>query len=172
MERSADDGASSRVRELLDRIPGPWEVAAITAVTIAVWRIAFGWDWSSIPSADPLRSVAPQSGTDRLILGFAVAAGVGWLAWRGYGVAGTASIWLSVILLSGWRLSVSAVLGWPIDLAALIFFISVICIVAASLGTWMHHCAARRAGDDMHDEPPQPVADIVTTPAASAAPRR
>ncbi len=62
MERSVKDSASSRVRMRLAGISGPWEVAAVAAVTIGVWRVALGWDWSSVPSADPLRSVAPQSG--------------------------------------------------------------------------------------------------------------
>jgi hypothetical protein len=121
---------------------------------------------------------------DWLILGLAVAAGVGWLAWRGYGISGIASIWLSVIILSGWRMWKSSVLGWPIDLAALIFVISALCIVAASVGAWLRHRAGRYDDHyvDYGDEEPvvpnpsgpvaKPTATDVTASAASGSPRR
>jgi hypothetical protein len=144
MERSVDDTASSRLRERLASITGPWEVAAVTAGAVAVWRLALGWDWSSVPPGDPLRTVAAQSGFDWLLLCLAVAAGVGWLAWRGFVVAGTVSIWSPIIVLSGWRLAASGILGWPTSLAALIFMVSAVCIVAAATGTWLRHRAERR----------------------------
>jgi hypothetical protein len=158
MERSADETFSSRVRALAERISGPWEVALLTAVAIITWWIALGWDWSSVPSTDPLRSEAPQSGPDWLILAIVIAAAVGRLAWRGYGVAGTVSIALSIVVLSGWRLSVSGILGWPIDLATLIFMTSSICIVSAALGTGLRHHAdhVRRDQADCPDEPTYP----------------
>jgi hypothetical protein len=137
MERSVDEMTSSRVRALIERFTGRWEVATVAAATVVVWRLALGWDWSSVQSNDPTRLVAPQSGLDWLMLGIAVAAGIGWLSWRGYAVAGTAAIWTPVVLLSGWRLAASGILGWPISLASLIFVVSAIAIVAAAVGTWL-----------------------------------
>ncbi len=161
----------------LASISEPWEVAAVTAVTIGIWRVALGWDWSSVPSADPLRSVAPQSGIDWLVLALGIAAGVGWLAWRDLPVAGTASIWLSIILLSGWRLGVSGILGWPIDLAALIFIVSAVCILAASAGTWLRRRAERLSpvedvDMDFEDDVDFDDAAPVARPAAACSPRR
>lgn len=157
MERSVDVTTSSRVRSLVAGWTGPWEVVAVAVATVAVWRIALGWNWSSVPSGDPLRNVAPQSGVDWLLLGLAVAAGVGWLSWRGYPVAGTAAIWIPVTVLSGWRLAASGILGWPISLAALIFVVSGVCIVAASIGTWLRHRSERhRPIGDSPAGPPRP----------------
>jgi len=132
-----DEMASSRVRALFERFTGRWEVGAVAAATVVVWRLALGWDWSSVQSSDPSRLVAPQSGFDWMMLGIAIAAGIGWLSWRGYPVAGTAAIWTPVVLLSGWRLAASGILGWPISLASLIFVVSALAIVAAAVGTWL-----------------------------------
>ena len=132
-----DEMTSSGVRALFERFAGRWEVAAVAAATVVVWRLALGWDWSSVRSSDPTRLVAPQSGLDWLMLGIAIAAAIGWLSWRGHTVAGIAAIWTPVVLLSGWRLAASGILGWPISLASLIFVVSAIAIVAAAIGIWL-----------------------------------
>jgi hypothetical protein len=165
MERSVDEKAASRFRTLLAGAAPPWEVAAVAGATVLVWRLALGWNWSSIPTADPTRTAAPQTDLDWLVLGVAVAVGVGWLARRGCPVAGAAAIWIPIIVLSGWRLAAAGVVGWPISLASLIFVVSTICIVAGGAGAWVRHRAALRR--------PEPSAEVdpdsnVPVPAASS----
>jgi hypothetical protein len=139
MERSVDETAASRFRTLLAGVAPLWEVVAVAVVAVVVWRLTLGWNWSSVPTADPIRTAAPQTDLDWISLGVVVAAGVGWLARRGCPVLGAASIWTPIIVLSGWRLAASGILGWPINLASLIFVVSVICIVAAGAGAWLRH---------------------------------
>jgi hypothetical protein len=145
MERSVDSTTGSRFRTLLAGAAAPWEVFVVAVVAAIAWRITLGWDWSSVPTADPVRTTAPQTDLDWLGFGVVVATGVGWLARRGCPVAGAAAIWTPIVVLSGWRLAAAGTLGWPISLASLIFVASAICIVAASAGAWMRHRAHLRA---------------------------
>jgi hypothetical protein len=134
MERSADELIPSRFRRLARGTAGAPEIIAVLLVTIVVWRLALGWDWSAVPTPDPVRDVAPQSGFDWLVLATTVSLGTGYLGFRGRAVAGILTTWTPVVILSAWRLAVSGVLAWPIALASLVFMMSAICLVAAGVG--------------------------------------
>jgi hypothetical protein len=152
MERSVDETAAPRFRTHLAGAAPPWEVAVVAVVAIAVWRFTLGWNWSSIATADPVRTVAPQSDLDWIMLALAVAVAVGWLAWRGWPVVGALAIWAPIIVLSGWRLAVAGVLGWPISLASLIFVLSALCIVAGGAGAWLRHRSTSPDSDADYDD--------------------
>jgi hypothetical protein len=145
MERSLDETTPSHVRAALWVAAGPVEIVAVAATAIGAWRLTLGWDWSSVPTPDPVRNTTPQSAADWVTLAVAVMLCTGWLALRGRAVAGTVAIAAPLVILSGWRMAVSGVFEWPISLASLVFSLSVICLVAASAGAWAR---GRRAARD------------------------
>ena len=154
MERSVDEMAVSRFRTLLAGAASPWEVAAVAGVCVVVWRLTLGWNWSSVTTANPTRTVAPQTDLDWLVLAVVVAAGVGWLARRGCPASGAAAIWMPIVVLSGWRLAAAGMPGWLISLASLIFIVSAICIIFGGAGAWMRHRSQPRSArfDDDDDD--------------------
>jgi hypothetical protein len=74
-----------------------------------------------------------------VIFAFVIVAGTGWLALRGRGVSGTLAVCVPIVVLSGWRMAAADVLAWPINLASLVFTLSVMTLTAAGLGAWMRH---------------------------------
>jgi hypothetical protein len=121
----------SRVRAASGGVARPPEVTAVVVASLAIWRFALGWNWS-----------AAQSTFEWTLFGLAAMVGVGWLARRGRAVLGTVAVCVPVILLSGWRMAVAAVIGWPVGLASLVFALSAICMVAALVGAWLRRMAA------------------------------
>jgi hypothetical protein len=169
MERSVDEAASSRFRTILSGVAAPWEVTGIAVGTAVAWRLTLGWNWSGVTTGNPVRTVAPQTDLDWLVLGVVVAAGVGWLARRGSPVAGAVAIWTPIIVLSGWRLVAAGVVGWPVSLASLIFVVSAICIIAGGAGAWFRHRSQWRGPETYPSISEQPEsADPREAPAASS----
>jgi hypothetical protein len=124
-----DEPTTSRVRPDAAR----WELAAVVLVVLAGWWALLGWDWA-----------VTQTTFDWIAFGLIAMLGVGWLALRGRGAAGTLAVTVPVILLSGWRLAVSGVTGWPVGLGSLVFSLSLTCMVTAGLGAWVRRVGARR----------------------------
>jgi hypothetical protein len=124
---------------------GPVEVAAVVAIVLVVWRLVLGWDWALVPGGRSDRDVAPQSGLDWLVLGMAAMACVGWLALRGRAVLGCVAVCVPVVVVSGWRLAAAGVIGWPTELASLIFALSLTCMTTATIGAWVRHREVVRA---------------------------
>jgi hypothetical protein len=120
---------TSRVRTLLRGEAGPLEVAVAVVFAAVVWLLALGWDWST----------RPQSSLDWVALGLVAVLSVGWLALRGRAVLGTIAICVPIVVLSGWRMAASDVVGWPTGLASLVFALSAICMAAALIGAWWRH---------------------------------
>ena len=104
MER-LDEPTTPRARPEAAR----WEIAVVVAVVLTGWRVLLGWDWA-----------VAQTTFEWVAFGLVALLGVGWLARRGRGAAGTVAVTVPVILLSGWRLAASGVTGWPVGLASLI----------------------------------------------------
>jgi hypothetical protein len=125
-------------------VAGRIEVGAVVAVVLAVWRLALGWDWTLVPGGRSGRGAAPQSGLDWLVLGLVAMVGVGWLAVRGRAVLGCVAVCVPVVVVSGWRLVAAGVIGWPTELASLIFALSLTCMTTATIGAWMRHREAAR----------------------------
>lgn len=115
---------------------GPFEVGAIAALTIGVWRLALGWDWAA-PSDERGRGTVAQTPLDWLTLAVVAVAAVGWLALRGHAVLGFVVVCVPVVVLSGWRLAAGDVLDWPSQVAALVFGLSVTCMPVALIGSWL-----------------------------------
>lgn len=134
----------SRVRAVVQGDAGPLEIAAVVAVAILVWFLALGWDWSLVPGAGRGPSSAPQSGADWIVLGVVAMIGVCWLALRGRAVVGIVAVCVPIIFCSGWRLAAAGVVGWPTELAALIFALSAVCMATAGIGAWIRHRDALR----------------------------
>ena len=116
----------SRVRTASSGVARPLEVTIVVAVALVIWRVALGWNWSSA-----------QGTFEWTLLGIAVMAAVGWLAVRGRPVLGLLAVCVPIIVLSGWRMVAAPVVDWPVGLAALIFTLTAICIVSASIGAWV-----------------------------------
>ncbi len=151
MERSVGESPSSRVRAALHGLAGPLEVGAVAVAVIVTWRLTLGWNWSAVPTSDPFRHTAPQSGVDWVVFAIVVMAGVGWLGARGRAVAGTVAICAPIVLLSGWRMAASGVIEWPISLASLVFSLTIACMIAAALGAlcrWRVITGGRRSTDE------------------------
>lgn len=149
MER-IDEMTTSRIRSLLGGVAGPLEVVGVAATSIVVWLSALGWDWSLVRTS-PWTVTNPQSGLDWAVLGVAALLGVGWLALRGRAVLGTVAVCVPIILLSGWRLAAAGLIGWPTDLASLVFSLSATCMLTALIGAWLRHrdeARRREAGRD------------------------
>lgn len=138
MER-IDDMTTSRVRSPLRGAAGPLEVVGVVTVSIVVWLLALGWDWSLVPGNRPGVRTNPQSSLDWAMFGLAAILAVGWLALRGRAVLGTVVVCAPIIVLSGWRMAASGVIGWPTGLASLIFSLSATCMITALLGAWLRH---------------------------------
>ncbi len=128
---------TSRVRSLLRSAAGPLEVVAVVAIAMLAWLLALGWSWSSATDGGASLPTHPQSSADWVPLGVVAVLGVGWLALRGRAVLGTVAVCLPIIVLSGWRMAASGVIGWPTGLSSLIFSLSAICMVTALIGTWL-----------------------------------
>ena len=118
---------------------GPVEVGLVVLVVLGVWRLALGWDWTLVPGGRPGRDATPQSGLDWLVLGVAAMACVGWLAVRGRAVLGCVAVCVPVVIASGWRLAAAGVVGWPTEVASLIFALSLTCMTTATIGAWLRH---------------------------------
>jgi hypothetical protein len=135
MER-LDEPTTPRARPEAAR----WEIAVVVAVVLAGWRALLGWDWA-----------VAQTTFDWVAFGLVAMLGVGWLARRGRGIAGTVAVTVPVILLSGWRLAASGVTGWPVGLASLIFSLCLTCMMTAVLGAWLRRAGARRHAGPRRD---------------------
>ena len=118
---------------------GPVEVGTVVAIVLAVWRLMLGWDWKLVPGGRSGRDAAPQSGLDWLVLGLVAMACVGWLAIRGRAVVGYVAVCVPLMIVSGWRLAAASVIGWPTELASLIFALSLTCMTTATIGAWLRH---------------------------------
>jgi hypothetical protein len=118
-------------------VAGPVEVGTVVAVVLAVWRLALGWDWSLVPGGRPGIDAAPQTGLGWLVLALVAIACVGWLAMRGRPVVGCFAVCVPVVLASGWRLAAGRVIGWPTELAALVFALSLTCMTTATISAWL-----------------------------------
>ena len=118
----------------------PWQVAAVAIATVLVCWLALAWGWN----ADPPAGAAPHSGWGWPAVAVPAALGVGWLAWRGHGVAGTFAIFVPLVLLSGWRLEQSGTPGWPFRFAGLVFVLCLVCIAAGGVGAWTRYRLERR----------------------------
>lgn len=118
---------------------GPVEVGAVVALVLGVWRLALGWDWALVPGRQPGRDITPQTGFDWLVLGMVAMACVGWLGVRGRAVLGCVAVCVPVVIASGWRLAAAGVIGWPTELASLIFALSLTCMTTATIGAWLRH---------------------------------
>src|SRR4051794_31081793 len=129
MER-LDEPKTSRVR----RDAARWELGAVALVVLAAWWALLGWNWA-----------VAQTTLAWVAFGLAAMLGVGWLALRGRGTAGTVAVTVPVIVLSGWRMAASGVTGWPVGLASLIFSLSLTCMMTAILGTWVRRAGGRGA---------------------------
>jgi hypothetical protein len=144
---------------------GPTEVGAIVALTIGVWRLALGWDWST-SSEDHSRGAVAQTPAGWLSLAVVAVVAIGWLALRGRAVLGFVAVCVPVVVLSGWRLVAGDVLNWPNQVAALVFGLSVTGMPVALLGWWLR----RRVNPvdveaDDRAEPDDTVGGAATEPA-------
>jgi hypothetical protein len=132
-----------RLRGLAGRLrhgaAGPVEVGTVVAIVLVVWRLVLGWDWTLVPGGRSGREVTPQTGLDWLVLGMVAMACVGWLALRGRAVVGCVAVCVPVVIASGWRLAAAGVIGWPTELASLIFALSLTCMTTATIGAWLRH---------------------------------
>lgn len=134
----------SRVRAVFRTAAGPFEVLSVLAVTILAWRLALGWNWSSVPTPVPGDDTPPQTSFDWTVFGIIAMLSVGWLALRGRAVAGTVGVCLPAIALSGWRMAVSGAVDWPVGLASLVFSLSATSMAAAVIGAWLRYRGACR----------------------------
>ena len=157
---------------------GPLEVGAIVALTVGVWRLALGWDWSA--SGDERgRGTVAQTPLDWLTLAVVAVLAVGWLALRGRAVLGFVVVCVPVVVLSGWRLAAGDVLDWPSQVAALVFGLSVTCMPVGLLGWWLRRRVTTvavspdlirprtAAGDDASDAA-EPAAESAADPAVES----
>lgn len=142
MEHILEEVTPVRTRTVLDRTAGLLEVACVVTFTIVVWRVVLGWDWSSVLVSGV--ETTPQTGVDWTVLGIVAMLGVGWLAFRGRAVLGTVLVCVPVIVLSGWRMAVGGVIGWPTGLASLVFSLSATCMITAMIGAWVRYRAGIR----------------------------
>ncbi|HEY2792624.1 MAG TPA: hypothetical protein VGJ28_09720 [Micromonosporaceae bacterium] len=102
------------------------EVAAAAALSLLVWRLAMGWDWSTV-AAD---GIAPGPFTDTaantrhgIVVGAVAAVAIVWLALRGRAIVGAAAVFVPIVVGSGWRMSAARTPDasiWPVGLALLI----------------------------------------------------
>lgn len=154
---------------------GPLEIGAIVALTVGVWRLALGWDWSA-PGDERGRGTVAQTPLDWLTLAVVAVLAVGWLALRGRAVLGFVVVCVPVVVLSGWRLAAGDVLDWPSQVAALVFGLSATCMPAALVGWWFRRRVTTvavspdlvrprtAAGDDVPDAA-EPAAESAADPA-------
>lgn len=137
---------ASRVRVASPGVARPLEISCVVVLAMVVWRLALGWDWAAV-SVGTVRT-PPQSTVDWVILAVTAVLGVGWLGLRGRAVLGTVVICVPIVALSGWRMSASTVVDWPVGLASLVFVLSAMCMAAAGFGTglrWLQLRRVRRA---------------------------
>jgi hypothetical protein len=132
----------SRVRVASVGVARPLEISCLVVLAVAVWRLALGWDWAAVSVGTVRRP--PQSTVDWVILAVTALLAVGWLGLRGRAVLGTVVICVPVVVLSGWRMSASTVVDWPVGLASLVFVLSAICMTAAAFGAALRRLQARR----------------------------
>jgi hypothetical protein len=155
---------ASRVRVASDGVARPLEISSLVVAALAVWRLALGWDWAAI-SVGTVRT-PPQSTVDWAILAGTAMLAVGWLGLRGRAVLGTVAICVPIVALSGWRMSASAVVNWPVGLASLVFVLSATCMAAAAFGAGLRRLQSRRLRRAAAD----PGRPLVTAPGESTRP--
>jgi hypothetical protein len=139
---------------------GPLEVVVVVALTLGVWRLTLGWDWTVLGN-EPGRDKVAQNPVDWLPVVLVAMAAVGWLAVRGRPVLGFIVVCVPVVVASGWRFAVADLLDWPNQAAALIFVLSVTCMPTALAGWWLRQRARPESLDgDLPRSEPEPGDDV------------
>lgn len=139
MVRVAQARRPSRLHSVVGGAASPIEVAAVATVTLLFWALALSWHWSPVPT--PFRGLprAPEPGFIWVLLHVLSMIAVGWLALRGRAVAGVLTVCVPVVAATCWRLAHADVLGWPTQVAGLVFTLSATCMATGAICAWLRY---------------------------------
>ena len=144
MVRAVQDRGPSRLHSVVDGTARPLEVTAVAAGTVMIWGAALSWHWSPVPGTAESLPRAPEPGFAWVMLHVVAMVAVAWLALRGRAVAGVLVVCVPIVVCALWRLASAGVMGWPTEVAALVFTLSATCMATAVICAWLRYTDARR----------------------------
>ena len=124
-------------RRLMRSRAGWAEITAIALVLLALWRVTWRWDFSTVNSSGTITGGPHRSNIGVVGSLVEVIVAAGWMGFRGRPVYGALAVAIPPIVYVGWRGAVARVAGanlWPVEIVFLVAILGPGCALASAIG--------------------------------------